>query len=103
VVSKALELVGDEARKVAAGKVIVQQRITTVQAEVSNLVGVLARLGADALGSVQDRLRQLEDERHQLQGRLRTMESVAQPLTGVEEATRKFIEAWRSPTRWRAC
>jgi len=92
-----LKALGGEASRIEGERTVAQQRLGKAQTEINNLVGVLAVGGADALGSVKDRLHELEEEKKQLKETLDRLTTEVQPHAAVEESARAFIEAWRSP------
>jgi hypothetical protein len=94
VVKAAMAAVESETRKLDSEAEVIRHRLTTVQTEIANLLGVLKRLGAGAVASVQDELAKLEGERSQLQDRLRVhVEQSAPKAAGAAEAAQQFVRA----------
>jgi len=87
VVDAALGDLEAEASKTDSEVEIVRHRLTTVQAEIQNLVEVLKRMGAGAISSVQEELAKLEAERRQLRDRLHA----PPPKTNKEPRRRFFV------------
>jgi ElaB/YqjD/DUF883 family membrane-anchored ribosome-binding protein len=97
VVKAAMAAVESETRKLDSDAEVIRHRLTTVQTEIANLLGVLKRLGAGAVASVQDELAKLEEERSQLQDRLQVhVEQSAPKAAGAAEAAEQFIRTWTS-------
>ena len=97
VVDAALGDLEAEASKTDSEVEIVRHRLTTVQAEIQNLVEVLKRMGAGAISSVQEELAKLEAERRHLRDRLHAhAEQVAPRMATAAAAAKKFIDTWGS-------
>ncbi len=63
-------------------------------AEINNLLGVLAKMGAEAACLVEEGLVRLKSEREQLQGKLKELDAVKAPHDAVRDQARKFVESW---------
>jgi site-specific DNA recombinase len=97
VVKAALGDFEAEARKLGSAADVIRHRLTTVQGEISNLVGVLKHMGTGAMASVREELASLEEERSQLRERLQAHTEEAAPQAAeAAQAAKRFIETWSS-------
>jgi site-specific DNA recombinase len=95
VVKEALGDFGAEARKLGSEAEVIRHRLTAVQTEINNLVGVLKRMGQDVIASVRDELARLDEERSQLRERLQAHTEQAAPQAAeAAYAAKRFIETW---------
>ena len=95
IVDHALAKLGGQAQRIAAEVASVQQRMSRVQAEINNLLGVLKANGASALASIADELNRLEGERDRLRIELAELQELRAPLSAEEEQARKLIDGWQ--------
>ncbi len=94
IVNHALAALGEDSQRVQEEAALVRQRLSSVQAEINNLLGVLAKMGAEAAGLVEEGLVRLKSEREQLQGKLKELDAVKAPHDAVREQARAFVESW---------
>jgi len=59
-----------------------------------NLLGVLAKMGAEAAALVNEGLTRLKAERELLQERLKELDAIKEPHDALRESSRKFVESW---------
>ncbi len=95
IVDNALAKLGGEAQRIAVEVASVQQRLSRVQAEINNLLGVLKESGAAALTAVADELTRLEGEQRSLRSELADLQELRAPLSAEEEQARKLIDGWQ--------
>ncbi|MDD4787408.1 MAG: recombinase family protein [Pirellulales bacterium] len=94
VVREALGEVDDSVRRLDAKAESVRRRLTTVQTELQNLVGVLKQIGGSGLASVQEEMAALEEERSLLRDQLQRLAQQKAPAAEKTIAASKFVESW---------
>ncbi len=94
IVRHALDALGTDAEKVKEEVTLVRNRLVAVNGEINNLVGSLAKLGADAVDLVKEGLTRLKGEREQLQGQLKELGAAKAPHDVVRERAAKFVASW---------
>jgi site-specific DNA recombinase len=94
IVASALAALGEDSQKVQEEAGLVRQRLSAVQSEINNLLGVLAKMGAEAAALVEEGLSRLKAERELLQGRLKELDAIKEPHDTLRELSRKFVESW---------
>ncbi|MEO2090323.1 MAG: hypothetical protein ABGY75_12600 [Gemmataceae bacterium] len=81
IVRHALDALGEDAEKIKEEVTLVRNRLVAVNGEINNLVGSLAKLGADAADLVKEGLARLKGERDQFQGKLTELDAAKAPTT----------------------
>ncbi len=94
IVASALAALGEDSQKVQEEAGLVRQRLSAVQSEINNLLGVLAKMGAEAAALVNEGLTRLKAERELLQGRLKELDAIKEPHDALRELSRKFVDSW---------
>ncbi len=94
IVRHALDALGEDAVKLKEEATLVRNRLVAVNGEINNLVGSLAKLGADAADLVKEGLARLKGEREQLQGKLTELDAAKAPHDVVREQAAKFVTDW---------
>lgn len=96
IVREALRSIDEDVRSIGSEADGVRHRLTTVQTEIQNLVGVLKRVGEAGLVSVQEEIKKLEVERGQLRERLVQLANQEAPLAASVLMAQKFAKTWQS-------
>ena len=94
IVSHALTALGEDSQRVQEEAALIRQRVSAVQTEINNLMGVLANMGAEAASLVEEGLVRLKSEREQLRKKLTELEAIKAPHDVIRDQARKFVESW---------
>lgn len=94
IVASALAALGEDSQMVQEEAGLVRQRLSAVQSEINNLLGVLAKMGAEAAALVNEGLTRLKAERELLQERLKELDAINEPHDALRESSRRFVESW---------
>ncbi len=95
IVAAAVKEASEEGRRLEAQIGTVRRRLTGLEREIGNLVGVLRNMGDGAPESIGEELRSLETEKKQLRGKLNELAAQKRDLKGLDELEQQFLDSWR--------
>lgn len=94
IIEEAKRCLGKDGVRVESELTAARSRLTALQREINNLLGVLKSMGEQGLATVRDEMEKLSGEKTQLQTLIEELAERSRPAEALSDAGKKFIESW---------